>query len=327
MRLGQNAQVAVWHGPSYYETPMKLCYALRRGVFHPSDRDAFGEMPFREHRPRYLALVKKHGFAGLEVPATAPELSDEASARELGKEVDDAGLPIVCVRGGGPIAHPTEGRAARERLERAIRFAGWVGASVVNTAMVSPAIHPGGPGHGRQGETVSQGASRTASEADFEATAKHLRHMGQLAADVGVDIAIEVHQGSIADNSAATLHLLDLVGLQNVGANPDLGNIFWQYEFPEETSEAAIVALAPRSKYWHCKNLRRFNIPELRRTFFSRVPLPDGEIDYRFAISAMVSAGYAGYLAVEGAREGDQLTADGSSAAYVRSILADLAGD
>ena len=309
---------------------LRLCYALRRGVFYPSARDVFGEMPpTRQDRRRYLPLVRKLGFEGVEVPAggVAGLAEAEPEARELGRELADAGLPIVCVRGGGPIAHPLAGPAARQRLERAIRFASWVGAEVVNTAMVSPPTHPGGPGHGRQGETVSQGASRTATEADFELHAQHLRHYGRLAADLGLTISIEVHQGSIADNSRATLHLLDLIGLDNVGANPDLGNIFWQYEQPEETSEAAIVALAPRARYWHCKNLVRTHIPELRRTFYQRVPLGEGEIDYRFAIAAMVDAGYRGYLAVEGAREGDQLTLDGRSAAYARSILADLAGD
>jgi sugar phosphate isomerase/epimerase len=307
---------------------MKLCYALRRGVFYPSARDEFGEMPVtREDRRRYLPLVRKLGFDGVEVPATGVAGHDEAHAREFAEELADAGLPIVCVRGGGPIAHPLEGEAARQRLEQAIRFAGWVGARVVNTALVSPPTDPHGPGRGRQGETVSQGASRTATEADFERHAEKLRQFGRAAADVGVTIAIEVHQGSIADNSRATLHLLELVGMDNVGANPDLGNIYWHYEEPEETSEAAIVALAPRAKYWHCKNLIRTFIPELRRSFFTRVPLPQGEIDYRFAIAAMKDAGYDGFLAVEGAQKGDQLTADGSGAAYVRLILADLAGD
>ncbi len=301
---------------------MRLCYALRRGVFYPSDRDAFGELPPREHRGRYLKLVKSYGFDGLEIPAVSAEIVDAGSARELGEELRAAGLPAVCIRAGGPIAHPTAGPAARERLERGIRTA--LGAEVVNTTIVTPPTFPGGPGSGRQGERVSQGASRTASEADFERTADVLRHYGKLAADLGVQISVEVHQGSIADNSTATLHLLDLVGLDNVGANPDLGNIYWHYEFPEETCEAAIVALAPRAKYWHCKNLRRIHIPELNRAFYQRVPLDEGDIDYRFAISAMVDAGYQGYLAVEGAREGDQLTADARSAAYVRQILADL---
>jgi sugar phosphate isomerase/epimerase len=115
--------------------------------------------------------------------------------------------------------------------------------------------------------------------------------------------------------------------LPNVGANPDLGNIYWQYEYPEETPEAAIVALAPRALYWHCKNLQRLHIPELKRSFFQRVPLPDGDIDYRFAISAMREAGYSGYLAVEGAQLGDQLSQDRRGLEYVRRILAELGGD
>ena len=304
---------------------MKLCYALRRGVFYPSARDAFGEMPPREHRPAYLARVAMLGFDGIEVPVD--DAAQPAPARDFAAELSDAGLPCVCVRAGGDLAHPLAGAAARQRLERAIQYAGWLGAGVVNTAMVSPPTHPGGPGHGRQGEPVSQGASRTASEADFERAAHWLQHYGRMAADLGVDIAIEVHQGSIADNSAATLHLLDLVGLSNVGANPDLGNIYWHYEQPEEPAEAAIVALAPRARYWHCKNLRRLHIPELRRAFFQRVPLPDGDLDYRFAIAAMRSSGYSGYLAIEGAREGDQLTQDARSAAYARQLLSELAGD
>src|SRR5207302_8674685 len=159
---------------------------------------------------------------------------------------------------------------------------------------------------------------------DFSLNAGRLRSGGNRAGDVNVSVAIEVHQGSIADNSTATLHLLDLVGLRNVGANPDLGNIYWHYEYPDETAETAIVALAPRAVYWHCKNLQRLHIPELRRSFFQRVPLPDGDLDYRFAIAAMLDAGYDGYLAVEGAREGDAHTQDRRSAQYILHLLAEL---
>jgi sugar phosphate isomerase/epimerase len=277
-------------------------------------------MPPREHRAHYLPLVREMGFAAVEVGVD--EQASAASARELASEIRDAGLAIGCVRAGGALAHARSGPDARRRLECAIQYAAWVGAEIVNTALVSPPTHPGGPGVQRQGETVSQGASRTAGEADFAAEAEHLREYGRRAADAGVRISIEVHQGSIADCSWATLHLLDLVGLESVGANPDLGNIYWHYDYPEETSEAAIVALAPRSVYWHCKNLRRVHVPDLHRSFFQRVPLPDGDIDYRFAISAMVSARYDGYLAVEGAQLGDQLSLDRRSLDYVRELLA-----
>jgi len=304
---------------------MKLCYALRRGVFYPSTQDLFGTMPPKEHRGRYLQLVKSYGFDGVEIPVSDPSAAVESHARELGAELTDAGLPAVCVRAGGPIGHPTAGPAARDKLERSIRYAKAIGASVVNTTFVTPATHAGGPGADRRGERVSQGGSRYAQMGDFEATAKYLREAGTQAADLGLDIAIEVHQGSIADNSKSTLLLLDMVGLDNVGANPDLGNVYWHYEFPEETCEEAILALAPRSKYWHCKSLRRLHIPELQKSWFIRVPLDDGDIDYRFAISAMVEAGYSGYVAVEGAQHGDQLTFDSRSAQYVRRLLSELA--
>jgi sugar phosphate isomerase/epimerase len=301
---------------------VKLCYALRRGVFYPSMRDEFGEMPPRTERRTYLPLVKAMGFAAVEVGVD--ETADAQHATDLRNELADAGLAVGCVRAGGALHPALSGPRARQKLERAIRYASWTGATMVNTALVSPPTDPTGRGAGRQGEQVSQGGSRTAAERDFVECAEHLRRAGLLASDLGVSISIEVHQGSIADNSTATLHLLDLVGLDAVGANPDLGNIYWQYEHPEETAEAAIVALAPRAVYWHCKNLRRTWIPDLHRSFFQRVPLPDGDLDYRFAISAMLHAGYDGYLAIEGAQLGDQLTQDRRGAEYAAALLAEL---
>ncbi|NBT94485.1 MAG: sugar phosphate isomerase/epimerase [Chloroflexi bacterium] len=137
-----------------------------------------------------------------------------------------------------------------------------------------------------------------------------------VAAGLGVSIAIEMHQHSIADNSWSTLHLLDLIGLPNVGCNPDLGNLYWCYEEPEESVERCIVALAPRAKYWHCKQLIRVHVPEVQKAYYIKVPLPDGDMDYRFAVAAMFGAGYTGAMAIEGVREGDQMYRDGKSAEY-----------
>jgi sugar phosphate isomerase/epimerase len=303
---------------------MKLCYALRRGVWYPSQRDAFGEMPPREHRRPYLRAVKGLGFDGVEIPTSAVASVSEAAARELRAELEDAGLPAVCVRAGGPIAHPRDGAATLSRVLETVRFAAWVGASVVNVTCVTPPANPGAPGAAHIGEPVSQGASRYASEADYVATAHAYREVGRLAGDLGLDVSIEIHQGSIADNSWSGLHLTDLIDLPNFGVNPDLGNIFWQYDAPEETCESAIVALAPRAKYWHCKNLKKVAIPDLNKAVFLRVALPDGDIDYRFAVAAMLDAKYEGYMSIEGAREGDQLTIAARSAEYARQIIAGL---
>ena len=54
---------------------VKLCYALRRGVFYPSARDEFGEMPPRAERRTYLPLVKAMGFTAVDGALSAQAIS------------------------------------------------------------------------------------------------------------------------------------------------------------------------------------------------------------------------------------------------------------
>jgi sugar phosphate isomerase/epimerase len=302
---------------------LKIAYAFRRSAFYPYVGDDWN-LPGREVRTAWLQKVRAMGFGGIEIannavggPGATPE-----QVRDLRRELEDNGVPCVCVRGGGGIANPRTAANSRKRIEEAIKFATQIGCNLVNTTVGTPTVSTV-PGH-FVGEPVSQGSSRDAHESDYVETARVFRDLARMASDVGVDISIEVHQHSIVDNSWSALHLLELIDQPNVGINPDLGNILWTYDVPEETSEQAITALAPRAKYWHCKNLRRVYIPENKHTIFLRVPLPDGEIDYRFAISAMVSAGYQGYLAVEGLQLGDQITGDGRSIDYVKQILSEV---
>jgi len=198
-----------------------------------------------------------------------------------------------------------------------------MGAGGVNSTVTTPPRDPNGKGTYR-GESVSQGSSRYASAEDYERTASAVSDVASVAADVGVEISIEIHQNSIADNSWSALHLLDMIDAPNVGVNPDLGNIYWTYDIPEESCEDAIVALAPHVNYWHCKSLYRVHIPELETAIYVQVPLPDGEIDYRFAIAALLDVDYDGYLAIEGVRYGDGFYQDGVSVTYVKSVLAEL---
>ncbi len=304
---------------------MKICYAYRRMTFYPYKGSTSWEMlPPKEVRGRWLKKVRDLGFEGIEISTAQARGGGEGSTRELRKELEDAGVPCVTVRGGGGFAHPRQVAASRRNWELAIRTAAEIGARVVNSAIGSPAAHRGEPGARGVGERTKQVSSRLASHADYEVTARHLRELGAMAADYGIDLSIELHQDSIADSAWSCLHLLELIDRPNVGVNPDLGNLYWNYDVPEESCEDAIVLLAPKAKYWHCKQLQRVHVPELQRAYFLKVPLPDGEIDYRFAIAAMLDAGYQGYLAIEGCREGDQLYGDGRSVAYVRELLAEL---
>lgn len=306
---------------------MKFCYAFRRGTFYPFIAGQGWNVPTGETRARYLNRVRNIGFDGIELGFESFGGFDatKEEAKEFQKELKDAGVPCVAIRAGGGLSQPSVAVQNRERLEKAVEIAGWIGAGVVNTALGTPprdATLDTGP----NGEPASHGSSAQATEEDFVRTAAVLREVGTRAGAVGADITVEVHQHSIADNSWSTLHLLELTDSPHVFANPDLGNIYWTYATPEESSEDAIVALAPHSKYWHCKSLYQVHIPEMDHSYFIRVPLPDGDIDYRFALEAMTEANYDGYMAIEGANTGDQLHKDRSSVDYVNRVLAELDG-
>jgi len=301
---------------------MKIAYAFRRDTLYPH----YGsDLPSMEVRKPFFHKAREIGFEGIELEASAYGISGpiESAARELRKELEDSGLLCAAVRSGGGFNQPSVASTNRGRLKDGVSFASWMGAGIVNTALVTPPAAPHAPGAG-MGESVSQGSSRTSREEDYERTAKVLREVASIAADLGVGISLEVHQHSIVDNSWSALHLLELVDRPNVGVNPDLGNIYWTYNVPEEVCEAAIVALAPHAKYWHCKNLLRIHIPELGHAIFQQVPLPDGDIDYRFALSAMLDASFDGYLAIEGLRLGDQWHGDAKSVSYVRTLMGEL---
>ena len=298
---------------------MKVAYAFRREVLYPYQGT---DLATKEHRVKFLKKVKEIGFDGIELGVG---VFDRLDVESLSAELEDTGLPCVAIRGGGGLINPRTAARNRQTLEAAVGFAAQIGAGIVNTTVGAPPTDPRGKGT-EKGERVSQGASRTATEEDYERTARGISAVAKIAAEHGVALSIEVHQHSIVDNSWSALRLIERIDAPNVGINPDLGNIYWTYDIPEESCEDAIAVLAPHAKYWHCKNLRRVHIPDLERSIFLRVPLPDGDIDYRFAISAMLAAGYDGYLAVEGMRLGDQFHGDEKSVAYVKSVIEELGG-
>jgi sugar phosphate isomerase/epimerase len=306
---------------------MKLCYGVRRGTFHPFPGEGMWTLPRGDTRTRYLRHVKGMGFDGMELGAEMFGGMDatEEQSKELQSILRDGGVPCVAIhtQAGGELCSPKVARANRERLENAVKIAGWIGAEIVSTALRARPRNRT-DALGATGGVTSHDSSQTATQEDFVRTANVLREVGEMAGAIGAKITVEIGQHSLADNSWSTIHLLELTGSPHVFANPDLGNIYKTYDVPEETNEEAVLALAPYTRYWHCKNMRRVHVPEVDRSYFIWVPLPDGDLDYRFAIAAMNEAGFDGYLVVEGATEGDHLYKDRRSVDYVREILAEL---
>ena len=306
---------------------MRFCYAFRSFGCYPQSLNPWDLQP-EAFTDAFLERVAKMGFDGIEVGAEMLDRigENEKEMKEFGRRLANAGAPIASIRSGGSFIDPRRGKANRERQMRAVRFAGWLGAEVVNSAISSPPRYEALPGE-TTGRPRSQDSSRDARMTEFEGIAAAYRAACDVGADLGVALSVEIHQNSHVDNSWSALLLNELVNRENFGVNPDLGNVVWTYDVSEESSEDAIVAMAPKANYWHCKNLLRVHHPENRRTVFLRVPLPDGQIDYRFASAAMHDAGYEGYTVIEGATGGgDQFYADQKSLDYMKGIWAELEG-
>ena len=303
---------------------MKLAYAFRKSTFYPH-RGENKTLPPPGLREAYFSKVRSLGFEGFELSLESLGGFNVSAGdvKRLRRELEDSGLPCVAFRCQGTVVDDWDAQRSRELLGKSLQVAEWLGAGLLNMNVIGRFVS-GKPGL-LHGQVVSQVSSRTASEEDYRSTALRLARVADMAADSGADLSIEVHNNSIVDNSWSALRLLKLIDRPNVGLNPDIKNIYWAYDEPEESSEDAILAMAPHAIYWHCKNVTRIPLSKGRNTVFVRNALPDGDINYRFAVAAMLDAGYDGYLAIEGHIHGDQLSVDGRSAAYLKSLIEELA--
>ena len=116
-----------------------------------------------------------------------------------------------------------------------------------------------------------------------------------------VDVTIEVHQNSPVDNSWSAVMIHEMIDRENFGINPDIGNVVWTYDVPEEDYDAvhrrfgADLEVLALQKTCIASTTRRIS-----GACSSECRWRDGDIDYRYAISAMANAGYSGYMAIEG---------------------------
>ena len=307
---------------------MRFCYANRRHTIFPISYD-YTDLKPDNYTDSFLLKTKELGFDALEIGLeTFEHLGDKNQLLDFSKRISDFGLSIGCLRSGGTLHDAKNGPNNIERLHKAILIAEIVGAEIINGALSAPARLPGYPAGSlpgsEKGWNISQDSSRDSMLYIYDEIAKVYKQACDLAKDKNIIITAEVHQNSPVDNSWSAVLLHNKIDKENFGINPDLGNILWNYDVPEETFENAIDSMAAISKYWHCKNLQTIYHPENNRSVFLRVPLPDGEIDYRYAISSMYNANYSGYMTIEGAWSGDQWHNDFKSLDYSKKIWNEL---
>ena len=119
---------------------------------------------------------------------------------------------------------------------------------------------------------------------------------------------------TIHDTIAATAHLLDKIGCDNVMANPDPANMFSNSR--GERDPEALDALVGRIGYFHFKNCVEF-----AGKYNYSVRLTDGHIDFSKYIEKLFALGFDGPVCVEYCGAGDPHVAAEQDLRYLRQTI------
>lgn len=271
-------------------------------------RGGWGTPPDAVERLRVLRWAAEAGFEGVEVSPRWYNVLDlsPAEIRAFAAEAAGAGL---CVSGlnlnrGILTRTPAASRHLAE-AERAIDVAAALGARTVNLSLSMPTL-PGPDRPPVRGRDVPDEEHRQAAEL--------IAGLGRRAQEVGVALALDLHDDGLLDTPELCLRLLRRVGLRNVGVNPDLGNLC---RGPDAMPDwrAALAQLAPHALNWHVKNYR-----DVRPA-----PLWDGDIDYAEAFAAMRRSGYRDWVSIE-SYSGDAFDWQRRNLDYLRRLASSLSG-
>lgn len=145
------------------------------------------------------------------------------------------------------------------------------------------------------------------------------RELGQHAAEVGVAVSLELYEDTYLGSPASAVRLIDAIGHDNVGLNPDLGNLLRLHR-PVDRWDDMLRAMLPYTNYWHVKNYLRDEDPATGQITTAPVSLEAGIINYREAIRLAAEAGYSGMFTCEH-YGGDSLGVSARNRDYLRTLL------
>lgn len=146
-----------------------------------------------------------------------------------------------------------------------------------------------------------------------------LRELGKHAADVGLRMSLELYEDTYLGTADSAVRLVEEIGLDSVGLNPDVGNLVRLHR-PIEAWQEMYAKTLPYANYWHMKNYARDEAGD--GSWFTSTPstMEAGLINYRQVVRDAVSNGFDGILLME-QYGGDSLGVCATNRDYVRSIL------
>lgn len=272
-----------------------------------------------------LAEVAYEGFTAVDVtdswvrpgdlsPERLAELRDALAATGL------APLTLSAIRRS--VIDPVDGDANLAYSHRTLEAAAALGVQIVSVGLHRPLLP--------QQRTafwfwLSDGPADSADDETWQLAVTRLRALGAHAESLGLQLSLEMYEDTLLGTPASAVRLVSDIGLDAVGLNPDLGNLFRLHREIAPFAEWVETCL-PVTNYWHIKSYFRDEDPATGGYMAVPAPMEIGTINYREAIRRAVQLGFTGPFCVEH-YGGDGLSVAAQNARYIRRMLAVATGE
>ncbi|GAB3595368.1 sugar phosphate isomerase/epimerase family protein [Microbacterium tumbae] len=150
---------------------------------------------------------------------------------------------------------------------------------------------------------------------------RRLRELGEHAASVGLPMALEMYEDTYLGTADSAVRLIEEIGLDNVGLNPDIGNLVRLHRPIEDWREMHEKTL-PYANYWHVKNYARDESADGAWSTSVPTSMELGLINYREVVALALELGFAGPFLME-QYGGDSLGVCARNRDYLRTLLPD----
>jgi len=266
-----------------------------------------------------LKLVAAEGFRAVEMPSSWLPFGEMSAAEldDLKAVLREANLDLCAtaiVRQS--FVDRSDGIANLAATHRAIDATAALGAPLICLSLHGP-LRP-------EQQRVAwfwTVAGETSADAHvaWDVAVARCRELADHAEEVGVQVSFELYEGTYLGTADSALRFLADIDRDNVGLNPDLGNLV-RVQQPIEPWESMAVKTLPFANYWHVKNYARAENPGAGIYLTSRASLAAGLIDYRRVIAFAIAHGFRGAFLCEN-YGGDGLSVSAENMRYLSRLL------
>ncbi|WP_426323174.1 sugar phosphate isomerase/epimerase family protein [Microbacterium sp. E-13] len=152
--------------------------------------------------------------------------------------------------------------------------------------------------------------------ADWDLAVGRLRELGRHADELGLLVSLEMYEDTFLGTADSAVRLVQDIGMDNVGLNPDIGNLVRLHR-PVEPWWDLVEKTVPYANFWHVKNYARDEDAARDSYFAVPAPMQYGLIDYRRAFRYAIEQGFQGVICVEN-YGGDGLSVCADNRDYLR---------